>query len=294
MVWLTHTDAELIGSNSPIVIDEKELERRIREPEVLQDLARVKMGSAEDFLSYFLMGTEGARTYSNGGKINTDDNLYLEFSAPQSIGISRLQQENVSTLLTYRESILPYLLSPDDQVGKAGQKSMWERNFKAALLDDRAHVLALAGRFEDPEYRKLSAELDAHYPSYARWRYLRTEMPDEPGGTPKLLKQIELALVNDRGAAVTLKFAAVMMRNTDEAARVLFVDSNSRVIFGKLRVRGGNRERYVAGVVDSIVLGVQSLYNEELKIAAASGKTKPSATALFPKIRNLVEIKAGQ
>ncbi|MCK9419642.1 MAG: fused MFS/spermidine synthase [Nitrospirae bacterium] len=294
MVWLTQTDAELIGSNSPIVIDEKELERRIREPEILQDLARVKMGSAEDFLSYFLMGTEGARTYSSGGIVNTDDNLYLEFSAPQSIGISRLQQENVSTLLTYRESILPYLHRPEDQAGRAAQKSRWERNFKAALLNDQAHVLALAGRFEDPEFKKLSAELDARYPSYARWRYLRTEMPDEAGGTPTLLKQIELAMINDRGEAVTLKFAAVIMRNTDEAARVLFVDGNSRVIFGKLRVRGANRERYIAGVVDSIVLGVQSLYNDELKFAAASGKTKPSATALFPKIRNLVERNAGQ
>jgi spermidine synthase len=294
MVWLTQTDAELIGSNSPIILDEKELERRIQTPEILQDLKRVKMGSAEDFLSYFVMGTEASRTYSAGGRINTDDNLYLEFSAPQSIGMDQLQRENVSTLLTYRESILPYLHRPDDQAGKAGQKSRWEQNFKAALLNDRAHVLALAGRFEDPEFKKLSAELDAHHPSSARWRYLKNEMPDEPGGTPKVIKQIELAVVNDKGAAVTLKFAAVMMTNTEEAARVLFVDGNSRVVFGKLRVRGANRERYIAGVVDGIVQGVQSLYYRELKIAVASGKTKPSATTLFPEIRNLVELKVDQ
>jgi hypothetical protein len=46
--------------------------------------------------------------------------------------------------------------------------------------------------------------------------------------------------------------------------------------------------------VDSIVQGVQSLYSEEQKIAVASGKTKPSTTVLFPEIRNLVELKAGQ
>jgi len=36
--WLTDYDAQLVGSNSPIVIDEEELARRISEPGVLADL----------------------------------------------------------------------------------------------------------------------------------------------------------------------------------------------------------------------------------------------------------------
>jgi spermidine synthase len=291
MVWLTHFDAELVGSNSPINIDEQELDRRIRAPEVLQDLARVKMGSAEDFLSYFVMGTEGTKAYSAGGRINTDNNLYLEFSAPQSIGLGRLQQANVSHLVKYRESILPYLHHPVDEVGRASQKKRWEKNYQAALLDDQAHVLTLAGRSDDPEYEKLRVELDAQYPTYAPWRFLKSEMPDETGGTPALLKQIDLALVDSKGEIVTIRFSAVILRTSRELARVFFVDSNSRIIFGKLRVRGANRDAYVASTVDDILKNVQSLYNQEQKITAASGKAYPSATSLLPKIKDLVERK---
>jgi spermidine synthase len=237
------------------------------------------------------MGTEGAKAYSKGGRINTDDNLYLEFSAPQSIGISRLQQSNVSNLAKYRESILPYLISPTDDVGKARQKRIWQKNLEAARLDDRAHVLTLAGQYDDPEYEKLKAELDARYPAYAPWRFLMNEISDETGGTPTLLNQIDLALLSNTGETATVRFSAVIMRKDRTIVSVFFVDSNSHVIFGKLRVRGANRDAYVASAVDDILKSVQALYNEELNMNAASGKTYPSAASLLPKIKNLVEMK---
>lgn len=294
MIWLTHSDAELIGSNTPILIDEHELERRISVPEVLQDLERVKMGSAEDFLSYFVMGTEGTKAYSSGGRINTDDNLYLEFSAPHSIGISRLQQSNVSNLVKYRESILPYLRTPADAVGRARQIKKWEENSRAAFLDDQAHVLNIAGRYGTPEYEKLTIELDSRYPAFAPWRFLRNEIPDENGGTPRLLKQIEFDLVNETTEIIKVKFAAVIIRRNKERARVFFVDSNSQIIFGKLRVQGANKDAYVANIVDDVMKGVQTLYNEEQKTTAASGKEYPSATQLLPKIKHLVELKVDE
>ncbi len=294
MVWLTHDDAELVGSNSPIVIDEKELERRIRVPEVLQDLGRVKMGSAEDFLSYFVTGTEGAKAYSSGGRINTDDNLYLEFSAPHSIGKGYLIGTNVYDLVKYRESILPYLLTPLDKAGRAEQKKMWEKNLKAAVLDDQAHILNLAGRYGTPEYEKLTMELDAEYPAYAPWRFLKNETPAARGGTLRLLKQIEFYVINETGEIAKVQFAAVMIRSSKERARVFFVDNKSRVVFGKLRVRGANRETYVANVVDDLLNRVQTFYNEEQKTAVASGKAYPPATSLLPRIKNLVELKVDQ
>jgi spermidine synthase len=58
MLWLTHKDAEIVGSNAPIIIDEAELGKRISEPGIAEDLKQVMMGSAADFLSYFVMGTE--------------------------------------------------------------------------------------------------------------------------------------------------------------------------------------------------------------------------------------------
>jgi spermidine synthase len=66
MLWLTHKDAEIVGSNAPIVIDEAELARRIAGPAIAEDLKRVMMGSAADFLSYFVMGTGGMQKFSQG------------------------------------------------------------------------------------------------------------------------------------------------------------------------------------------------------------------------------------
>jgi spermidine synthase len=294
MVWLTHDDAELIGSNSPIVIDEKDLERRIKVPEVQQDLEPVKMGTAEDFLSYFVMGNEGARAYSLGGRINTDDNVYLEFSAPHSRGKAYLMGTNVNGLIKYRESILPYLVAPPDEAGRARQKITWEKNMKAAILDDQAHVLNLAGRFDTPEYQKLAIDLDAHYPAYAPWRFLRNERPVEKGGTPRLLKQVELGLVNAKGERIKVLFSAVILRSSNERAIVYFVDSNSRVVFGELIVRGADRDAYVAHFVDDMFKSVQALYNEEQKTTVASGRSYPSAHSLLPKIKYLVEVKVDQ
>ena len=125
MLWLTESDAELIGSNSPIIIDEAELERKIVEPEIYSDLSRVMMGSATDFLSYFVMGTEGMKKFSNGGIINTDDNLYLEFSAPFSIATPFLMGANVRAIIRYREGLLPYLTTPQGAKAQAEQKKRW-------------------------------------------------------------------------------------------------------------------------------------------------------------------------
>jgi spermidine synthase len=294
MVWLTHNDAELVGSNSPIVIEEKELEKRIMVPEVLQDLERVKMGSAEDFLSYFVMGNGGAKAYSSGGRINTDNNLYLEFSAPHSTGKARLTATNVNGLVKYRESILPYLITPADAVGRANQKKTWEKILHAAILDDQAHILNLAGQYDTPEYKKMALELDSHYAEYAPWRFLKNEVPDDIGGTPRLLKQIEFGLVNEKGEIIKVQLAAVIIQGDKEQARVLFVDNHSRIIFGKLRVRGVNRDSYITAFVEDLLKSVQNLYGEEKNMAAASGKAYPSESSLLPKIKHLVELKVDQ
>ncbi len=291
MIWLTYDDAELVGSNLPIIIDEEKLERRIKVPEVLQDLERVKMGSAEDFLSYFVMGTRGAEAYCSGGRINTDDNLYLEFSAPHSIGKTYLMGDNVYTLVKNRESILPYLRMSTDQAASARQTKIWENIFSAADLYDQAHALHLAGRSNTPEYNKLSAELDANYPTYAPWRFLRDERTETREGRPKLLKQIEMALINEKGKLTNMTFSSVIIRSDKERARVFFVDNSSHLVFGKLRVRGANKELYIANFVEDLTESVQALYKEELQVTRAAGNAYPSATSVLPKIKHLVEVK---
>ncbi|HUJ19300.1 MAG TPA: fused MFS/spermidine synthase [Nitrospirota bacterium] len=294
MVWLSYADAELVGSNSPIVIDEEALDKRINAPGVRDDLKRINMGSAEAFLSYFLTGTRGADAFSGQARINTDDNLYLEFSAPHNIGRTYLLGPNVGILTGYRESILPYLRRPDAAAAREKQQRRWEQNFRAAALGDRVHVLNLAGRFGTPEYTALAAELESRYPAYAPWRYLVNNEPDEPGGNPRLLKQIELGLVNNHGEPVHVRFSAVLIRSSAERAQVYFVDNNARTVFGKVRVRGANRDEFIAGLVDDVVSSVQSLYDEERTKTSLQGGTYPLAPSLLPQIKALVDAKADE
>jgi spermidine synthase len=289
MIWLTYDDAELVGSNLPIIIDKEELESRIKVPEVLQDLERVKMGSAKDFLSYFVMGTKGAEAYCSGGRVNTDDNLYLEFSAPHSIGKTRLMGDNVYTLVKYRESILPYLRMSIDQATNGKETTTLKANFLAAGLYDQAHILHLTGRSNTPEYEKLSLELNARYPTYAPWKFLRNERPDSKGGTLKLLKQIKLTFTNEKGELTNMEFSAVIIRSNEERARIFFVDNSSRIVFGKLRIRGANKELYIEDFVENMMKSVQGLYKEELRVTHASGGAFPSATSVLPRIKHLVE-----
>jgi hypothetical protein len=200
----------------------------------------------------------------------------------------------VGTLVKYRESILPYLRAADSEAGRIKQTKRWENSLKAAVLNDQAHVLNLAGHHDTPEYEKLSVALDAQYRTYAPWRFLRNEVPDENRGTPRLLKQIKFGLVGEKGDIITVQFSAVIFRGDNERARVFFVDNNSHTIFGILRVRGANREAYIAGLVDDLLKEVQELYSDEQKIAVVSGQALPSATSLLPRIKNLVELKIDQ
>ena len=123
MLWLTHYDAVMVGSNAAFAIDEAELERRIAEPAIAGDLRKVSMGSATDLLSYFVMGTEGMKRFGQHGTLNTDDHLYLEFSAPFSIANPAVMAANVESIAARRESILPYVKPAADTEAREAQRA---------------------------------------------------------------------------------------------------------------------------------------------------------------------------
>lgn len=174
MIWLTQYDAELVGSNTPIILDEKELERRINVPAVKHDMQRVNMGSARDFLSYFIMGNKAVESFSKGAIINTDNNVYLEFSAPLSMGKTHLVAENISSFSNARESILPYLRAPESRQATMEQELYWKRNISAAKLKDKAHVLYYTEGREHDNIALLK-QITQSYPEYAPHKIMYDE-----------------------------------------------------------------------------------------------------------------------
>lgn len=294
MIWVTHYDAEIIASNSPLLIDEQSLQQRISNREIAGDLRQIKMASAENFLSFFVMGTAGATAYSSSGKLNTDDNLYLEFSAPRSIGLNHLRASNLVDLLAHREKIIPYLHAPDSSVARAQQHQRWEANHQAALLQDKTHILDMAGQQLTYQFTEIASQLENRYPRYAPWRFQQDESGDERGGKAEMLKELELDCRNETGTATRARFAAILVRKHSKLARVFFVDDNSRTVFGKLRIRGSGQEAYIEKFVTNLFTEVRAIYAAETAQAAATGNPLPSVLTLFPKIKTVVELRIDQ
>lgn len=174
MLWLTQYDAELVGSNEPIILDEAKLERRISAPQVKNDLASVHMGNARDFLSYFLMGNRSTEAFSRGGIINTDQNVYLEFSAPLSMGKTELVAENIQKLSQYRENVTAYLKPAASQQAAALQQKYWQTNMQAARLKDQAHIMYYT-EGKEHAYPPFLLDIQRLLPDYAPHRIMYDE-----------------------------------------------------------------------------------------------------------------------
>jgi spermidine synthase len=111
-LWQTTYDVILIGSNRPIQVDLGELARRLAEPPVARQLARVGLASPLPFLAEFALDDAAVRRYAEGAPLNTDDNLYLEFWSPLAIG-SRGAPFNVLSIDEHRVNPAAILTGPE-------------------------------------------------------------------------------------------------------------------------------------------------------------------------------------
>ncbi len=217
LVWLTWWDAELIGSNQPFAIDLETLARRAAAGAVADDLAAVNMGGATGVLDYCLTGTRGALAFADavGGRVNTDDNLRLEFSAPRSIGRPELMAANMAALIGYRET--PPELAAAGACGRP----------EAARLADRAHVLALGGALPGPEFASLSRALAERHPDYAPGGYLQREEAAQRAAQPRPLAA-ERFFVLSGGRQRLFQPTAVAVRPSERWSVVAVVDPDTR------------------------------------------------------------------
>ena len=100
-LWQATGDAILIGSNSPLSVDLANLAARMERPVVARQLARIGLADPLSFLAEFTMDQAGIERFAQDAVINTDDNLYLEFSSPLTIGTG-VSGENALVIDSYR------------------------------------------------------------------------------------------------------------------------------------------------------------------------------------------------
>jgi spermidine synthase len=294
MMWLTNSDALIIGSNSPIVMDEEEMDRRIAQPEISEDLNRVMMGNATDFLSYFVMGNDGMKAFSEGGIINTDDNLYIEFHAPFSISEDSMMGENINAIIKYRESILPYLIAAQGKTARAAQERRWSDHPEAVDVAGRAVALFWEERFREAQFQKLIDELSTKYPSFAPGRFLKHEYMAAQGPT-KELQKTELAVIDENGLQTVVEISAVFVPVSSEQGAVVFIDNNTRVIYGELYVWGRNRDKFINQFVIEVMTDIRAVYRKEVEGVLKQKRELPLAGPTLQKIRELIgnKIKKG-
>ena len=294
MLWLTRNDAELVGSNDPIVIDEQDLGRRIATPGVLDDLKSIDMGSAEDFLAYFVMGTAGMKEFGSGGVINTDDNLHLEFSAPMSMDVPT-QGKNANALYRHRESLLPYLLPATGISARKAQIERIERNFRTGGTYALAHVLFLSGGSGTTEFAKVMEELERTSPEYAPVRFLKGEIRDLAAMTPTLIRSEKFSMLDDAGRRVTVEISAVKVRIGEERAAVMFVDNRNRKIFGQKYVDAKKNalEYSVSRYAEDVLVNLKACYQREASLEERKGRSFPPADATLRKLQGIITSMTG-
>ncbi|MBI4848238.1 MAG: fused MFS/spermidine synthase [Nitrospirae bacterium] len=291
VMWFDYNDATLIGSNSPIVLDEAELNRRIAVPEIADDLRRVMMYPAREFLNYFVMGTEGMKAFGEDGTINTDDNLYLEFSAPFSIGKFFLMEENANNISRYRESIIPYLAPVTDDRSRQDQMLYWQASDLAARVYDRAHALALGEKFLSPEFRQLLDKLDKSYPWYGPGRFINYKYLSEMSKEPRLLQAKSFIVLSEEGERTELQISAVLSRISGEMTVIDFVDNKNRVIYGQLYLPGDAADEIVNQFVSDVMAAVNSAYLEESAAARYRGSDIPPVRSAESRIKDVIKTK---
>jgi len=287
MAWMTQSDAELIGSNDPIIINEAELERRLARPPISTDLEAVMMGTATDFLSYFVLGNNAVTAFSRDGIINTDDNLYLEFSTPVSVG-KDVMGTNAQAITQYRESILPYLYPAGDDAARDHQIKKWMDANDAAVIADQARALFLEGRYDSLEFRKALAKLGTEYPWFAPGRFLKQEYRAELSKMPSLLQNMSFILLNEKGEPIRLEISAVIVRVSEERAAAIFVDNAARVIYGQRYFSGSDLDKTIAEFVSGVMTAIRTVYDRETQIAVSQGRKYPAGHPTQKKIKDLI------
>ena len=86
-LWQTANDAILVGSRSPISIELESLARRLKAPRVARQLSQVGLDDPVSLLAELTLDEQAMTRFGQGVALNTDDNLYLEFSSP--LGVAR-------------------------------------------------------------------------------------------------------------------------------------------------------------------------------------------------------------
>ncbi len=175
MLWQTNLDMIVIGSDEPIQLDIEQLSLRIQHPTLHEDFLKTDINNVMEFLALFVTDTVGMKQFSQNAVINTDDNLYLEFSSPHSVG-GKTTGTNLYEISQFRSTPM-YLVEPMKEQSLTDLEKEWSKyqQVESKLLMTELTAIS-AGRREQAEcYPELIAEVElllGELPGYRRAKHL--------------------------------------------------------------------------------------------------------------------------
>jgi tetratricopeptide (TPR) repeat protein len=107
------SDCLLVGAKGPLSMNYGILKKRLKDMGISQDLKRIDIRSAPDFLVQLVMGPNNATRFGDPAEIHTDDNALVEFSAPRAMTRTGYQWPLIEAIENFRDPDLSFLVLPD-------------------------------------------------------------------------------------------------------------------------------------------------------------------------------------
>lgn len=145
-LWLTDSDAILIGTADKLNINYMMLERKFREEKIEEDMRMMYVDSIYQFLTFFMMDEKTLSKFAADAKLNTDDYPVLEFSAPAGL-YSKTVGSNLELIRQNIKPIAPFLYNLGDETEASEMTQNLTRYFeeKKDILRDQIADISVGG-----------------------------------------------------------------------------------------------------------------------------------------------------
>jgi len=157
-LWYKYTSdfIVLIGTRKKLLIDFKSFSKRMQCEQVKLDLETIDMTDPFALLDSFMMSEETLRKYVGKGLIHTDNNPYMEFSAPKCVG-TETTYLNLQSIAKWREPVFPFLTNIGENEQEVSTvKAMLQKYFKGTQHTIRGQLFGCSGKIKEEiaEYLK--------------------------------------------------------------------------------------------------------------------------------------------
>jgi spermidine synthase len=105
------TDLFLVGTlNNDTIFDFKEIERKLQNKKIQDELTRISINDPYEFLSFFVATNKEIEKMVSDSEIHSDNRPFLEFSAPKTV-YQLVDEKSSETILKLREEVFSKLYS---------------------------------------------------------------------------------------------------------------------------------------------------------------------------------------